>query len=164
MRYVSTRGGAKPLAFDDVLLAGLAPDGGLYVPKEWPRMTAAQIADLAGRPYAEIAFRVLRPFVGKAIRADDLEALQRAWIAVRANLRAVLEHVTLADLRDGKLEPVLQGEQQVSGFDVSRAGALAAVGPSRVTVPAPSDSARRRMSMRRSRSAAESRCSAGVST
>ena len=75
MRYVSTRGGARPLAFDDVLLAGLAPDGGLYVPKEWPRLTAAQIADLAGRSYAEITFRVLRPFVGNAIRADDLEAL-----------------------------------------------------------------------------------------
>jgi threonine synthase len=75
LRYVSTRGGARPLAFDDVLLAGLAPDGGLYVPKEWPRLTAAQIADLAGRSYAEITFRVLRPFVGNAIRADDLEAL-----------------------------------------------------------------------------------------
>ncbi len=75
MRYVSTRGGAKPLAFDDVLLAGLAPDGGLYVPRELPRLGAAQLADLAGRPYAEIAFRVLRPFVGGAIRSDDLEAL-----------------------------------------------------------------------------------------
>jgi len=75
LRYVSTRGAARPLAFDDVLLAGLAPDGGLYVPKEWPRLTAAEIADLAGRSYAEITFRVLRPFVGNAIRADDLEAL-----------------------------------------------------------------------------------------
>ncbi|MFM8990381.1 MAG: threonine synthase, partial [Alphaproteobacteria bacterium] len=75
MRYVSTRGAARPLAFDDVLLAGLAPDGGLYVPREWPRLTAAEIADLAGRSYAEITFRVLRPFVGNAIRADDLEAL-----------------------------------------------------------------------------------------
>ena len=75
MRYVSTRGGAKPLAFDDVLLAGLAPDGGLYVPRDWPRLTPAQIADLAGRSYAEIAFRVLKPFVGGAIRSDDLEAL-----------------------------------------------------------------------------------------
>jgi len=75
LRYVSTRGAARPLAFDDVLLAGLAPDGGLYVPREWPRLTAAEIADLAGRSYAEITFRVLRPFVGNAIRADDLEAL-----------------------------------------------------------------------------------------
>jgi threonine synthase len=45
------------------------------VPREWPRLTAAQIADLAGRSYAEIAFRVLKPFVGGAIRSDDLEAL-----------------------------------------------------------------------------------------
>lgn len=75
MRYVSTRGGATPLAFDDVLLAGLAPDGGLYVPETWPRLEAAAIADLAGRSYAEIAFRVLQPYVGGAIADADLAAL-----------------------------------------------------------------------------------------
>ncbi|MBL8702774.1 MAG: threonine synthase [Alphaproteobacteria bacterium] len=75
MRYVSTRGAARALPFDDVLLAGLARDGGLYVPSAWPRLTSAMLADLAGRPYHEITTRVLRPFVGRTIRGDDLAAL-----------------------------------------------------------------------------------------
>jgi threonine synthase len=75
LRYVSTRGAAKALAFDDVLLAGLARDGGLYVPREWPRLDAAQFADLAGRPYAVLATRVLQPFVGRAVKGVELEAL-----------------------------------------------------------------------------------------
>ncbi len=75
MRYVSTRGAAPALAFDDVLLAGLARDGGLYVPESWPHLSAATLADLAGRPYHEIAFRVLSPFVGRAIKQADLAAL-----------------------------------------------------------------------------------------
>jgi threonine synthase len=75
LRYVSTRGAAKALAFDDVLLAGLARDGGLYVPREWPRLDAGLLADLAGRPYAELATRVLQPFVGRAVKGAELEAL-----------------------------------------------------------------------------------------
>ena len=63
MKYISTRGGAPALAFDDVLLSGLAPDGGLYVPEEWPRFSAADIASFAGLPYPELALRVIRPFV-----------------------------------------------------------------------------------------------------
>lgn len=75
MRYVSTRGAAKALAFDDVLLAGLARDGGLYVPRDWPKLSAGMLVDLAGRPYAEITARVLQPFVGKAVKTADLETL-----------------------------------------------------------------------------------------
>ncbi len=75
MRYVSTRGAAPALAFDDVLLAGLARDGGLYVPESWPHLSAAAIGDLAGRPYHEIAFRVLSPFIGRAIKQAELAAL-----------------------------------------------------------------------------------------
>ena len=55
MRYVSTRGEAPPLGFIDVTLAGLARDGGLYVPETWPRLSAETIAGFAGRPYAEVA-------------------------------------------------------------------------------------------------------------
>ena len=55
MRYVSTRGEAAPLDFVEVMLAGLARDGGLYVPETWPQLDAAAIAGFAGRPYAEIA-------------------------------------------------------------------------------------------------------------
>lgn len=75
MRYVSTRGEAPSLGFSDVLLAGLARDGGLYVPAEWPTLTPEEIADFAGRPYAEVAFRVISRFTGTDIRADDLRAM-----------------------------------------------------------------------------------------
>ena len=53
VRYVSTRGEAPPLGFMDVTLAGLARDGGLYVPETWPRLSPEVIAALAGRSYAE---------------------------------------------------------------------------------------------------------------
>jgi threonine synthase len=75
VRYVSTRGAAPALAFDDVLLAGLARDGGLYVPSSWPRFSAAQLGALAGKAYDEITSAVLKPFVGRAIRGDDLQKI-----------------------------------------------------------------------------------------
>ena len=77
MRYVSTRGEAPPLGFMDVTLAGLARDGGLYVPETWPRLSPATIAGFAGRPYAEVAVEVIRPFVGDAISEADLSRLAR---------------------------------------------------------------------------------------
>jgi len=70
--YVSTRGTAPALAFDDVLLTGLARDGGLYVPETWPRLGKTELRALAGRPYAEIAFAILRPYVGGTIADRDL--------------------------------------------------------------------------------------------
>ncbi len=75
MKYVSTRGRAPAAGFSDVLLAGLAGDGGLFVPETWPKLTADAIAALAGRPYAEAAFRVIRPFVGGEIADDALAAM-----------------------------------------------------------------------------------------
>jgi threonine synthase len=77
VRYVSTRGEAPPLGFMDVTLAGLARDGGLYVPESWPRLTPAQISGFAGRPYAEVAVEVIRPFAGDAITEADLSRLAR---------------------------------------------------------------------------------------
>ena len=77
MRYVSTRGEAPPLGFMDVTLAGLARDGGLYVPESWPRLSAETIASFAGRPYAEVAVEVIRPFVGDTISEADLSRLAR---------------------------------------------------------------------------------------
>src|SRR5262245_6063161 len=71
LRYISTRhgphGNPQPLGFEDVMLAGLARDGGLYLPAEWPRFSAAEIAALRGLPYVEVAWRVMRPFVGDAL-------------------------------------------------------------------------------------------------
>ncbi len=77
MRYVSTRGEAPPLGFMDVTLAGLARDGGLYVPETWPRLSPQTIAGFAGRPYAEVAVEVIRPFVGDSISEADLSRLAR---------------------------------------------------------------------------------------
>ena len=74
-RYVSTRGRAAALDFEGVLLAGLAPDGGLYVPETWPSLTDGDIRAMAGLPYAELATRVMWPFVAGAIGEDDLQAL-----------------------------------------------------------------------------------------
>ena len=77
MRYVSTRGEAPPLGFMDVTLAGLARDGGLYVPENWPRLSAETIATFAGKPYAEVAVEVIRPFVGDTISEAELSRLAR---------------------------------------------------------------------------------------
>ena len=77
MRYVSTRGAAPPLGFTDVTLAGLAGDGGLYVPEHWPTLGVDAIARLAGRPYAEVAVEVIKPFIGDAIREGDLARMAR---------------------------------------------------------------------------------------
>jgi len=72
VRYISTRGEAPSLGFIDVTLAGLARDGGLYVPDSWPVFSSVQIAALAGRPYADVACEIARPFVGGAIADADL--------------------------------------------------------------------------------------------
>ncbi|MFD1610544.1 threonine synthase [Sphingomonas tabacisoli] len=75
MHYVSTRGAAPRLDFEQVTLAGLAADGGLYVPESWPSFSRDEIAALAGLSYVETAVRVMRPFVGDALGEDDLRAL-----------------------------------------------------------------------------------------
>src|SRR5450631_1093022 len=77
MRYVSTRGEAPALDFVEVMLAGLARDGGLYVPESWPALDAKTIAGFAGRPYAEVAVEVIRPFVGDSIGQADLARMAR---------------------------------------------------------------------------------------
>ena len=72
MKYVSTRGNAPALDFEGVTLAGLASDGGLYVPEAWPRFTHDAIAAMAGLSYAELAQRVMQPFVGDCLTPDRL--------------------------------------------------------------------------------------------
>ena len=77
MRYISTRGEAAPRGFEDVLLAGLAEDGGLFVPESWPSFTPAEWRALRGLPYAELAARVIHPFTGGALTLEELHALTR---------------------------------------------------------------------------------------
>lgn len=72
MRYVSTRGDAPVLAFDDVLLAGLAVDGGLYVPEAWPTFELPSAGD-----YADVAAAVIRPFVSGSVIEADLDSIVR---------------------------------------------------------------------------------------
>ncbi len=78
MEYISTRGGAPALDFESVTLAGLASDGGLYLPREWPRFSEQEIAALAGLPYAELATRVMLPFVGGSLSEQELRELCEA--------------------------------------------------------------------------------------
>jgi threonine synthase len=77
MRYISTRGQAPELDFAGVLLAGLAEDGGLYMPRTWPRFTPADWRAMRGLPYAELAARVMQPFVGESIPFATLQTLCR---------------------------------------------------------------------------------------
>ncbi len=78
MDYISTRGSAPTLDFAGATLAGLASDGGLYVPSTWPRFSADEIAAMAGLPYAELAARVMQPFVGDSLTPQRLLELTTA--------------------------------------------------------------------------------------
>ena len=78
MRYISTRsepGHGQGLVFDDVLLAGLAPDGGLYVPEQIPKLPAGVISAVNGLSYSELAARLMAPYVGDAVDQETLEAM-----------------------------------------------------------------------------------------
>ncbi|WP_333868894.1 threonine synthase [Cypionkella sp.] len=75
MRYISTRGAAPVLNFGEAMMTGLARDGGLYVPEVVPQMTHAEIAALAGLPYEEIAYRVMRPFIGDTFGDVEFKVL-----------------------------------------------------------------------------------------
>ncbi|SLN57919.1 Threonine synthase [Pseudoruegeria aquimaris] len=91
MKYISTRGKAPELTFEDAMLTGLARDGGLYIPAEIPVMPKAEIAALAGLSYEEIAFRVMRPFVGDAFTDEDFaEIIQKAYAGFGHAARAPL--------------------------------------------------------------------------
>lgn len=75
MRYISTRGSAQALDFSGATLAGLAPDGGLYLPERWPEFSLEEIERLRGLPYPELAQRIMQPFVGDCLAPERLLAL-----------------------------------------------------------------------------------------
>ncbi len=93
MKYISTRGAAPALDFENVLLAGLASDGGLYVPEQLPRFTAEQIAGFAGLSYSGLAYEIIRPFVGGTIPDE--------------RLRTIIED-TYADFNHSAVAPLIQ--------------------------------------------------------
>jgi threonine synthase len=106
MRYISTRGTAPALNFEDTMLTGLARDGGLYVPKEIPTLDQGQIAAMAGQSYEEVAFTVMRPFIGDTFTDDEFRALIDAAYAgfghtARAPLKQLAPNHFLLELFHG---------------------------------------------------------------
>ena len=91
MQYISTRGKAPALGFEDTMLSGLARDGGLYVPETIPTLSTADIRAMHGLSYEEIAFRVMRPFVGDAF-TDEVFAdlITKAYAGFGHDARAPL--------------------------------------------------------------------------
>lgn len=84
VKYISTRGEAAPLGFCNALLAGLARDGGLYLPREWPKFSKKEIRGLRGKSYQEIAFAVLEPFTNGEIPAAKFrEMIDEAYATFR---------------------------------------------------------------------------------
>lgn len=75
MRYISTRGTAPALSFEEAMLTGLARDGGLYVPENVPTLTHSQIAAMAGKSYEEVAYTVMRPFIGDTFTDEEFKGL-----------------------------------------------------------------------------------------
>lgn len=92
MRYVSTRGQAPVLSFEEVLLTGLASDGGLYVPEKLPHFSPEEISSWADSPYHELAFRVMLPFVEGSMDADVFKKIVTQTYSVFA-------HQSVAPLR-----------------------------------------------------------------
>jgi threonine synthase len=77
LHYLSTRGEAPKLGFEDVLLAGLARDGGLYMPVRWPHVEPATVAGFAGQPFADVAATLLELFVGGSLARTEVRAIAR---------------------------------------------------------------------------------------
>ena len=93
VRYVSTRGGMAPASFSDVLLTGLAPDGGLVVPETMPAYSYRELEGLRGRRYAVVAADVVERFAG------DVPAADLAELAARAYAPEVFDHPDVVSLR-----------------------------------------------------------------
>lgn len=97
MQYVSTRGSAPALDFEGVTLAGLASDGGLYVPAAWPRFSQSEIRDMRGLAYPDLAARIMAPFVTPSLTEDELLALC---------------HTVYGDFGHAAVTPLVQLDQQ----------------------------------------------------
>jgi threonine synthase len=95
LRYISTRGEAPSASFTDVLLAGLARDGGLYVPESWPQISAMSIEGFKGKPYADVAVEIIKPFVDGTIADTDLARMVR-------EAYATFDHPAVAPLHELK--------------------------------------------------------------
>ncbi len=91
MKFISTRGKAPALGFEEVVLTGLATDGGLYVPETIPQFSAEEIAAMRGLPYNELAFKIMAPFVDGAVSDHDLkDIIDRSYATFRHSAIAPL--------------------------------------------------------------------------
>ena len=107
MRYLSTRGQSPQAGFADILLEGLAPDGGLYLPAEYPVLDASRLRRMQSMDYADLAFEVLQPFV-EPMPADMLRSLLRATYTAQAfgsddiiRLQRLDDRITLLGVSQG---------------------------------------------------------------
>lgn len=100
MRYISTRGNSPAKTFTEILLAGLAPDGGLYLPESYPLVSRAELEEWRGLPYHELAFKVLEKFITD-IPAEDLKSLiDRTYTSeVYCNVRSGDDPAEITPLR-----------------------------------------------------------------
>lgn len=81
MKYVSTRGKAPDLNFEEAMLTGLARDGGLYVPEEYPTLSSQQISSFSTKSYEEVAFEIMKPFVGDTFSDDEFKRIIKSAYA-----------------------------------------------------------------------------------
>lgn len=93
LKYVSTRGPGQGHSFLDVMMAGMAPDGGLYLPESWPVLDRDIFSHLSGMNYADVAMHVIKPFVGGDIPAETLQALLKDTYAP-----GIFDHAAIAPL------------------------------------------------------------------
>ena len=81
MKYVSTRGKAPELTFEQAMLTGLARDGGLYVPEVFPTLNHEQIESFADKSYEEVAFEVMKPFIGDTFSDEEFKVIIKSAYA-----------------------------------------------------------------------------------
>ena len=94
MRYISTRGQAPALSFEETMLTGLARDGGLYVPEDVPVLSTEQIASFAGKSYEDVAFEVMRPFIGDCFTdAEFRQIIERAYSGFQHSARCPMAQI-----------------------------------------------------------------------
>ena len=94
MRYISTRGTAPILSFEEAMLTGLARDGGLYVPESIPQLSHDDIAAMAGQSYEEVAYTVMRPFIGDTFSDDEFrDLIAKAYAGFGHTSRAPLKEL-----------------------------------------------------------------------
>ncbi|HEY5049132.1 MAG TPA: threonine synthase [Rhizomicrobium sp.] len=126
MRYISTRGLAQPQSFESMLLSGLAPDGGLFLPEVWPQFGKPEIARLATGRYVDAAFAILPSFVGDAFARDEIRAdIESAYAAFDsaevASLVRLRENLFLLELFHGPTLAFKDIALQVQGRLLARA-------------------------------------------